>query len=122
MPSTRSPGSVLIGGVEVFPVGDLAGVERLEQLRADELRIAVAGNGDDVGRGIGALGGEQIVLLALVVGQADADLDAGVLLELVDEFLQELVVGGDVDDLALSEGWTDDRRRSKDACAGRQQL
>ncbi|WP_246304713.1 hypothetical protein [Ensifer sesbaniae] len=40
---------------------------------------------------------QQVVLFALVVRQADANLNAAVLLELLDEILrQELVIGGDL--------------------------
>ncbi|MCY1236422.1 hypothetical protein D9M72_490750 [compost metagenome] len=83
----------------------------------------MAGNGHDVRGRRGTFGGQQVVLLSLVVGQPDADLDARILLELVDEGLRyEFVIGRDVDDLTLSKGGTDDRWRGQYACARRQQF
>jgi hypothetical protein len=85
----------------------------------------VARHGDHVGGRVGALGGEQIVLLALIVRQADVDLDSRILLKLVDEFLrQKLVISGDIERLALRPRWarTDDVRKRKRACAAPEKL
>ena len=74
------------------------GVERRQQAAVDELAEAVAGDRHDVGGGRRLLGGQQVELLALVVDEADLDLDAGVVLELLLEALgQEVGVGPDID-------------------------
>ena len=48
-----------------------------------ELQEAVAGHGHDVRGGVGGLRGQEVELLALVVDEANANLDAGLLLELL---------------------------------------
>ncbi|MNT75810.1 hypothetical protein D3C72_2147380 [compost metagenome] len=71
----------------------------------------MACHSDDIGRRIGAFCREQVVLLTLVVRQADANLNAAVLLELLDEILgQELVIGGDIENRLLRSGRPDQVR------------
>ena len=62
-------------------------------------------HGDDVGRGVGSLCGEQVELLALVVNEADVHLDAGFGLELLAKAVGDKIgIGPDVHFASLRMG------------------